>query len=201
MVGIPHGVEEIGLSAFGGCGALISINLPPSVISIGDYAFGRCSGLKAVEIPSSVTSIGDKAFYRCSGLIAVEIPSSVTTIGNEAVSVCRGLTSVTYNIVNPIVCDKSVFSDVTFSKAVLYVADGGVENARTTEPWRNFTTIEALPTSGIDEVGADATIDYSAPVQVYNMQGVLVGTSTDGLAPGTYIVRQGSKTAKIAIGL
>lgn len=176
-------------------------SIPRTVEIIGETAFYSNSSLQQIDIPSTVTTISNLAFGQCSGLTSVEIPSSVATINSQAFWNCTSLASVTYNTVNPIECLPDVFSDETYSKAVLYVAEGGVENARTTEPWRNFTTVEALPTSGIDEVGADATIDNSAPVQVYNMQGVLVGTSTDGLAPGAYIVRQGSKTAKIAVGL
>lgn len=55
--------------------------------------------------------------------------------------------------------------------------------------------------SGIDEIGSDTSqaIDYSKPYDVYNMQGIRVGSTTKGLVPGMYIVRQGAATAKIAI--
>ncbi|MDE6383640.1 MAG: leucine-rich repeat protein, partial [Paramuribaculum sp.] len=41
------------------------------------------------------------------------------------------------------------------------------------------------------------TIDYTEPYDVYNMQGVWLGRSVDAVAPGFYIVRQGTKAAKI----
>ncbi|MDE5800723.1 MAG: leucine-rich repeat protein, partial [Paramuribaculum sp.] len=41
------------------------------------------------------------------------------------------------------------------------------------------------------------TIDYTEPYDVYSMQGVWLGRSVDAVAPGFYILRQGSKAAKI----
>ncbi|MDE6383925.1 MAG: leucine-rich repeat domain-containing protein [Paramuribaculum sp.] len=41
------------------------------------------------------------------------------------------------------------------------------------------------------------TIDYTEPYDVYNMQGVWLGRSVDAVAPGFYILRQGTKAAKI----
>lgn len=58
--------------------------------------------------------------------------------------------------------------------------------------------------SGIDEVIADGPvadngIDYEAPYEVYNMQGMFMGNSVDNLAKGFYIVRQGQVAKKIAV--
>lgn len=51
----------------------------------------------------------------------------------------------------------------------------------------------------ISDGTADSDIDFSAPFEVYNLQGVKVGVATDNLAPGIYIVRQGRIAKKIAI--
>lgn len=50
-------------------------------------------------------------------------------------------------------------------------------------------------TTGIEGVSAAAPAD--GPAVVFNLQGVAVGTSTDGLPAGLYIVRQGGKAAKV----
>lgn len=42
-------------------------------------------------------------------------------------------------------------------------------------------------------------LDFSAPLEVFNLQGVFVADSTVGLSPGFYIVRQGKNVKKIAI--
>ena len=47
---------------------------------------------------------------------------------------------------------------------------------------------------GIDEIGID---EANGPVEYYNLQGVRV--ASENLVPGFYIVRQGSKTAKVLI--
>ena len=47
----------------------------------------------------------------------------------------------------------------------------------------------------IDDIFGDA--DANAPVEYYNLQGIRV--AADNLTPGFYVVRQGSKTAKVLI--
>lgn len=194
---------------FNSCHGLTSIEIPSSVLSIGVSAFANCYGLISVTIPSSVTKIYNYAFDRCRGLKSVEIPESITEIGYMAFGTCDGLKSVIYNTARPIEGNPYAFScnymvskgGSAYDNAVLYVAVGGIENAQNTVPWSNFASIKELPTSEIEDVDANASIDYSAPVQVYNMHGVLIGTSIEGLPSGTYIFRQGAKTTKIAIRL
>lgn len=57
--------------------------------------------------------------------------------------------------------------------------------------------------SDIDNIFGDnkdaGEIDYSAPYEVYNLQGMKVGTTTSGLIPGIYIIRQGSVVKKIVV--
>lgn len=58
-------------------------------------------------------------------------------------------------------------------------------------------------TTGIEDVINDSEssgeIDFSAPVEVYNLQGVIVSDSTENLAVGIYIIRQGNNVKKIAV--
>lgn len=53
----------------------------------------------------------------------------------------------------------------------------------------------------LDEISEDGVnnIDYSMPYVVYNMQGMRIGESTQGLSHGMYVVRQGTLAAKIAV--
>ena len=64
-------------------------------------------------------------------------------------------------------------------------------------------TIQNTDFSDIDEIEVDGesstVIDYNEPIEVYNLRGMKVGVSTEGLASGIYIVRQGAKIEKIAI--
>ncbi len=76
----------------------------------------------------------------------------------------------------------------------------------------NVTTVSFTPTAkmffstmtvtygpsslgAIDDIFGDA--DANAPVEYYNLQGIRV--AADNLTPGFYVVRQGSKTAKVLI--
>ncbi len=72
-----------------------------------------------------------------------------------------------------------------------------------TSPWNMFSIIvEKDPElSAIDKVEGEAveSIDYSAPYEVYSLQGIRLAASLDQLPAGLYVVRQGSHTAKIAI--
>lgn len=60
----------------------------------------------------------------------------------------------------------------------------------------NFTITAVFTgdSQGIDEIGID---EANGPVEYYNLQGVRV--ASENLVPGFYIVRQGSKTAKVLI--
>lgn len=55
----------------------------------------------------------------------------------------------------------------------------------------------------IDEIMTDSVIpgkvNFNDSVEVYNMNGLKVSNSTDNLAPGIYIVRQGKSVNKIAV--
>lgn len=62
-----------------------------------------------------------------------------------------------------------------------------------------FVTTSAIESITDDNSSAAGKIDYNAPLEVYNLLGVKVASSVDGLANGIYIVRQGNATAKIAV--
>ena len=58
--------------------------------------------------------------------------------------------------------------------------------------------------SGVEDVFDDSfssdEIDFNAPVEVYNLHGVMVGRDTNHLATGIYVVRQGKNVKKIIVG-
>jgi hypothetical protein len=130
---IPNSVTSIGVSAFGGCSSLTSINIPNSVESIGYRAFYGCSGLTSVSIPNSVTSIGESAFKDCSGLKTIyselETPIQITYIEHDK--------------------DTSIhddyyfypFSDDIFTNATLYVPKDTKSAYLATSGWNKFTNI------------------------------------------------------------
>lgn len=212
---IPGSVNLIETGAFNYCTALTQFIVSPdnkTYSSLDGVIFNSKlsqlvlypEGKKGdYTIPNSVTSIAEYAFYNCNGLTSVSIPDKVTTINHNAFSNCKNLTEIYYETSEPIETSNYIFSDETYKKATLYVAPGGLEAARSTQPWSSFVNIKEKPSTGIDDIASDRTngdINLTKPMEVYNMQGVMVSESVDGLAPGIYIVRQGSATRKLIIG-
>ncbi len=118
----------------------------------------------------------------------------------------------------PPVTPDDAFSN--YEGVTLYVPIGAAskyENAETC--WWRFLDIIETDFAGIDEIFkadyensgnpdavdsifddfANSEIDFSAPLEVYSLNGALIANSTDYLAPGIYIIRQGTSTKKIAI--
>ena len=195
---IPNSVTNIGVSAFYGCRGLTELTIGNGVTEICVGAFESCSGLTELTIPNSVTSIGRSAFGGCSGLTNITIPNSVTSIGYSAFYGCENLTSVYYNTQNPITCDDGIF---TYYTPTLYVPKGAVDTFKATTPWNKFNKIEEYDFGGVTDVIADKSgeIDYTHPYEIYNFNGAKVGDNKDTLAPGLYIIRQGTTTKKISV--
>ncbi len=194
---LPDTVTVIGKDSFYYCSGLTSLTIPTSVTIIGDGAFGVCEGLTSLTIPNSVTSIGVSAFANCSGLISLTIPNSVTSIQIEAFDDCENLVEVNYDTTEPVFGAESIFSDVTYRKATLYVAIGGLDRASLSHPWRFFSNIKEKDFSGIEDVLGE--IDPNVPVEVYDLSGVKVANTLETLPSGIYIVRQGNTAKRMIV--
>ncbi|MBD5349920.1 MAG: leucine-rich repeat domain-containing protein [Bacteroides sp.] len=201
-ISIPESVNYIDEYTFYNCTGLTSIDLPKGLEEIGNHAFENCSGLTSVSIPETVTTIANFAFQNCSGLTSISIPESMRSIHTATFNGCTNLTEIQCFMQEPCKAYGSSFDSKTYEKATLYVPTGTVSLYQATTPWNKFKNITDEPLlSGIEDVVADGVdaIDFAMPYEVYNLQGALVGHSTDGLAAGVYIVRQGEKSAKVAI--
>ena len=92
--------------------------------------------------------------------------------------------------------DESV-ATVTESGLITAIATGtAVITVRSKDGNSEATcTIIVQSNSGVKTVLTDG----SSPVEVYNLNGYKISDSTDNLAPGIYIVRQGAKTYKMSL--
>ena len=171
-VTIPNSVKSIGSSAFQQCDGLTSVTIPNRVTSIGSRAFSRCTGLTSVTIPNSVTSIGRGAFYGCTGLTSVTIPNSVTRIGNSngnnAFYNCTGLTSMTVEATTPPSCNYQ-YNIVSDYNIPLYVPAGSVDAYKTATVWEEFTNIQVIPATGVNE----ATAEKSEVKKIIDRNGII----------------------------
>lgn len=201
-VAVPNSVTSIGDCAFASCLGLTTFEIPNSITSISDSTFSGCRNLTTIKIPESVTSIGIRAFSNC-GLTSVKIPASVESIYFDAFAFCTNLNSVYYNSENPIEEGADIFrgnlpdGTTIYDNAVLYVPAAAVEKCKLIDPWKNFKNIQEYGFSGIDDIAAD--IDSNYPCEIYNLNGIKTATDINTLAPGIYILRQGSKVRKIAV--
>lgn len=106
--------------------------------------------------------------------------------------------------------DADTFENEVYANAVLYVLAGCEEKYKTVESWRNFSVIKGFDPTGISGVTVGGVVkvsNASGSVSVYDVSGTLVksvnadGGSVEIAVPGhgTYIVKVGGKTVKVAM--
>lgn len=173
---------------------ITNLIIPKEVTTINDYAFVGCESLIDVKIPENVTSLGTSAFEKCINLSDLYLSKSVINFGNLIFNGCNQIKRVHIANPEPPVIDENIFSDYS---ATLYVPQGSRSTYTEAPVWSKFTIIEDFNSSRIDDTLND--LDMSAPIEVYNLNGVKVATSVEGLEEGIYIVRQGRISKKIEI--
>ncbi len=179
--------------------------------AVSDYAFYNAYNLKTIRVQAK--SIGKRSFFECINVTDLCIETD--SIDNDAFSCCSNLKAIYCLTQEPPVAGLT-FTDYA---ATLYVPLGARSKYENASEWRYFSHIVETDFAGIDEIFkadyvdnndpnavesifddyADSEINFSAPLEVYTLSGALIGNSTDNLAPGIYIVRQGNATKKIAI--
>ena len=173
-----------------------------------DYCWYQFEGHVMIE-PTEIRTEGDKTLSGKPGdtfqLTATLWPENVT------------LPQVFWRSTNPDIATVDANGLVTLHadmSGVMAMAEGdGDTDSRSCKiiaeslyadgPVAEFTVNDTSIPTGIDDVVNDSTpsgdIDFSAPVEVYNLQGVRVADSMQNLANGIYIVRQGDNVKKIAV--
>ncbi|MCM1078618.1 MAG: leucine-rich repeat domain-containing protein [Bacteroidales bacterium] len=191
-VTIPESVEKIG-SSFWGCEGLTEISIPGSVKTLGNSTFYGCKALKSIKLSEGIETIGSMTFSGCSALEAITLPSTVNEIKMMAFSDCKGIKEITsLNTVPPTCAGDRMFED--FLTATLFVPEASMDAYKAATSWKEFTTVEAVKTTGIETVCGE---NANGKKEYFNLQGMKVAENE--LTSGAYIVRDGAKTTKVYI--
>lgn len=153
-----------------------------------------------VTVPETVTSITDKAFAYCP-VTEIVLPEKLDKLGERVWEGCDDIKTVVCKNTVPVKAPANLFTNKVYDSATLYVPKGCTSVYANTVPWKYFSIISEEEYDGVDNIISDENndIDFSTPVQVYNLQGVMVSDTVNNLANGIYIVRQGSNVKKIAV--
>ena len=181
---------------------------------VSDYAFISSQNLTTIRV--SCRGTRDYSFSECKNVSAICL--DVKSLGKGSFAGCDNVKAIYCMTAEPPVAPDDAFTK--YVDVTLYVPIGSrlkYENAANC--WWRFLDIVETNFSGIDAIfKADYTddetpggvegvfddrdnsdIDFSAPFDVYTLNGAKLGDSTESLAPGIYIVRQGIRSKKIII--
>ncbi len=200
-VTLSEGLDSIGDQTFANCIKLTEIAIPSTVKGIGSAFFG-CEALEKITLNEGLETIGNSMLYNCKALTELTIPSTVKNIASSPFSGCTKIATVKSLSTVPPVCKvldipsiplhSTPFDDFCETAKLLVPADA-INAYKAADGWKEFKTIEALPSSGVEGVEADV----NAPVEYYNLQGQKV--AAESLVPGIYVIRQGNKASKVLV--
>lgn len=175
------------------------------------------NAVKRLAILDGVENLDYK--YDCKETRSLLLPSTLKAISASSFIDATGLLNVDCRATEPPTFDEKLFADMVYFKAKLTVPIGCKEAYQNAEGWKNFWTIEESEQPVYDdseneirEVADDSHEWFSifdgelkahAPLEIYTLDGRLVkhilkGEATD-VAQGMYVIRCGSRTAKVAL--
>lgn len=79
---LPHGLTEIGKSAFQMCHDIERIEIPARVREILQGTFWQCDRLREVVLHEGIEAIKARAFWNCPALETINLPASIKKIEN-----------------------------------------------------------------------------------------------------------------------
>lgn len=121
-----------------------------AVTSVANYCFTNQSKVTSITCPETIVSIGSQAFGRCD-LTSFTIPASVKSIAYDIFNGCYDITDITSLATIPPATVSGSFHSLTIftSKVTLYVPDGSVSAYQEADGWKNFYSIEVIPSQQI----------------------------------------------------
>ncbi len=187
------GIEYVGEQAFRSFKSITELTLPDNLIEIGRHGFGWCQNLKTITFNEKLEKIGNIAFYHNDALEVVELPASVTYIDAYAFNTCDAITEFRCHATVPPQVITDLWEPQDHYINIPLLVPAGSEEAYANAPvWQKFTTIETLPTTGIDavETAGDATV-----VGIYTID----GKRLNEMRSGVNIVRMSDGTSRKVI--
>jgi hypothetical protein len=172
-------LSKVSIAAYSGADGAYpaQMDYPENVIpATAFFSFAILHGsltLTSIVLPESAVEIADMAFYLCTELTTVVIPASVENIADGAFA-STALTSVTSLATIPptLGTGVEVFIEVNKSACVLYVPAESVSAYSTAPQWSQFTNIQPISSSSVDEflvMGQTETYLGLACYASYNM--------------------------------
>ena len=132
-----YALTTIGEAAFEGNTAFVNLVIPEGVKTIEAKAFNNCSKLHSVELPSTLEKIGDNAFHGCS------------------IAYLQNYVEDPYEIAD------SVFTDVVYNNATLYIPEKATDKYASAGGWKNFKTV-------VEGIASEVTIENMTYICVTN---------------------------------
>ena len=89
----------------------------------------------------------------------------------------------------------------TPNNLMIVVPDGSKEAFQTEMPYLKDHIFDESGAAAIEEVAVDSeeAIDYTQPIEVFDLSGKKVATNIKSVKAGIYIIKQNDKSAKVAV--
>ncbi len=219
-IGIPQSVESVGSMAFSVCRSLEKIHIPANVAEINSEAFRACFLASQIVLPDAEITLEAQAFQELPNLERIYARSAIPAKCQFAVMADEQIGPFQTYYGNPPVRDPS---DDTPRDIPVYVPRGSKEAYQQAPGWNyftNFIEVDEFPEAGVESVAAaDAAIRMRAEggrividcgpatvaYTVYTLDGRVAAAGNAAasaavpVAPGLYIVKCASLTAKVAV--
>lgn len=208
--------ENTGSNPLGYSGGVIFVNgeklvdlVLPEGVTLPFAAFYKCRSIKSVLFPETFNGYKDGRWFEyCTELKKVTITKSVSKIPGYAFANCTKLSDVYCEATTPPILDTGwnnmsfdeyyAFVRCDIGSITLHVPKGCKEKYATAMGWERFSRIVYDYSAGVEDIPTD--VDSNKTYEVYNLNGVMLGSSIDNLASGIYIIRYGSTVKKIVVG-
>ena len=226
-VSIPNSVTEIGDNAFYRCSSLEQIKFEDGTtkLSLGSNYYKEILDVEYAYIGRDICNRYNPNYspdeYKISDTL--EIGPLVTSVSSWYEDVNTYYFPFSYRDITLLISHNTTppkinsFSNLQYMNLEVRVPAEAIDAYRQDEEWKKFWNIQAIETSGLENIDAPAEFTVSVngntiqvtgaadnqPMEVFGIDGKNVyrgnGRSVDGLMSGIYIVRIGGKSRKVAV--